>query len=149
MFGIGILVALGRRVAAATLADTGLLPAGYYRHLTLAALEEEDFPGALKWLPFARDQVLTQLLVLRLRLLAKQHDEQRRAVLALLDQDLPDTLRERGQALLDQEKRAAELLRDYEGEALKLLEAGRELGHGSASGSPANKKWLNDPGQVP
>ena len=53
MFGIGILVALGRRVATAALADTGLLPAGFYRHLALAALEEEDFPRALKWLPFA------------------------------------------------------------------------------------------------
>jgi hypothetical protein len=146
MFGIGILVALGRRLAAATLADTGLLPAGYYRHLTLAALEEEDFPGALKWLPFAQDPVLTQLLVLRLRLLGKQHEEQRRAVLALLDQDLPDTLRQRGLALLDQEKRAAELLQEYEGEALKLLKAGRESGNRSTLGPPENKKKLNDSG---
>ena len=121
MFGIGIVVALGRRVAAATLADTGLLPADYYRHLALAALEEEDFSGALKWLPFAQDPVLTQLLVLRLRLLAKQHGEQRRALLALLDQNLPETLRERGQALLDQENRASELLQLYEQEALKIL----------------------------
>ena len=146
MFGIGIMVALGRRLVAATLADTGLLPAGYYRHLALAALEEEDFPAALKWLPFSRDPVLTQLLVLRLRLLARQHDEQRRAVVALLDQDLPFTLRERGQALLDYENRALELLKDYEGEALKLLEAGRDLGQRTASGPPENRKKLNDPG---
>jgi hypothetical protein len=146
MFGIGILVALGRRLAAAALADTGLLPAGLYRHLALAALEEEDFPGALKWLPFAQDPVLVQLLVLRLRLLVRQHDEQRRAVLALLDQDLPDTLRQRGQALLDQEKRAAELLQEYEGEALKLLKAGRESGNRSTLGPPENKKKLNDSG---
>ncbi len=101
MLGIGILVALGRRLAAATLADTGLLPAGFYRHLALAALEEEDFPGALKWLPFTKDPVLTQLLVLRLRLLAAKHEDQRLAVQALLDQDPPPALRERGRALLD------------------------------------------------
>jgi len=136
MFGIGVLVALGRRLAAATLADTGLLPAGYYRHLALAAIEEEDFPRALKWLPFARDPVLTQLLVLRLRLLAQQHEGQRRAVLALLEQNLPETLRERGQALLDQEGRATELLKHYEGEALKLLGDSRETVKQSASGPP-------------
>jgi hypothetical protein len=121
MFGIGILVALGRRLVGATLADTGLLPAGYYRHLALAALEEEDFPGALQWLPFAHDPVLTQLLVLRLRLLAKKHEEQRQALLELLDQDPPENLRKRCQALLDQENRALELLGEYERQALKIL----------------------------
>jgi hypothetical protein len=121
MFGIGILVALGRRLVGATLADTGLLPAGYYRHLALAALEEEDFPGALQWLPFAQDPVLTQLLVLRLRLLALKHEEQRGAVLELLDQDPPENLRARCQALLDQENRAAELLGQYERRALEIL----------------------------
>lgn len=134
MFGIGILVALGRRLAAATLADTGLLPASYYRHLALEALEEEDFPGALKWLPFAQDPVLTQLLVLRLRLLGKQHEGQRRALAALLDQDLPENLRERGQALLDQENKAAEILRNYEGVAMKILGDSREPGSTRASG---------------
>ena len=121
MFGIGILVALGRRLVAATLADTGLLPAGYYRHLALAALEEEDFPQALQWLPFAHDPVLTQLLVLRLRLLAKKHEEQRRALLELLDQNPPENLRERCQALLNQENRALELLGQYERGALEIL----------------------------
>jgi hypothetical protein len=126
MIGIGVLVALGRRFLAATLADTGMLPAGYYRHLALEALEEEDFPKALEWLPFAQDPVLTQLLVLRLRLLAARHDEQRQAVLELMHRDPPETLRERCQALLDQENRAMELLRSYEREALKLLGDGRE-----------------------
>jgi hypothetical protein len=121
MFGIGILVALGRRLVAATLADTGLLPAGYYRHLALAALEDEDFPQALQWLPFAHDPVLTQLLVLRLRLLAKKHEEQRRVVLELLDQNPPENLRERCQALLNQENRALELLGQYERQSLKIL----------------------------
>ncbi len=124
MFGIGILVSLGRRLVAATLADTGLLPAGYYRHLALAALEEEDFPQALQWLPFAHDPVLTQLLVLRLRLLAKKHEEQRRALVELLDQRPPENLRKRCQALLDQENRALELLGQYERQALEILREG-------------------------
>ena len=124
MFGLGVLVALGRRLVAATLADTGVLPAGYYRHLALAALEEEDFPQALQWLPFAQDPVLTQLLVLRLRLLAAKHDEQRQAVQELLNQNPPETLRQRCQALLDQENRALELLGHYEKQALKILGGG-------------------------
>lgn len=121
MFGIGILVALGRRLVAATLADTGLLPAGYYRHLALAALEEEDFLQALRWLPFAQDPVLTQLLILRLRLLSRKHEEQRRGLMELLDQNPPENLRVCGQALLDQETRALELLGKYEGQALGIL----------------------------
>ena len=148
MFGIGILVALGRRVVAATLADTGLLPAAYYRHLALTALEEEDFPRVLQWLPFAQDPVLTQLLVLRLRLLGKQHEEQRRALLALLDQDLPHNLKDRGQALLDQENKATELLRNYEGEALKIL-GEREPGSQRASGASEIDPKLEDPGKPP
>jgi hypothetical protein len=126
MFGLGVLVALGRRLVAATLADTGVLPAGYYRHLALAALEEEDFPQALQWLAFAQDHVLTQLLVLRLRLLAAKHDEQRQAVQELLDQNPPETLRQRCQALLDQENRALELLGQYERHALEILGENRE-----------------------
>ncbi|MFZ2089438.1 MAG: hypothetical protein WAU47_12765 [Desulfobaccales bacterium] len=121
MIGIGVLIALGRRLVAATLADTGLLPASYYRHLALAALEEEDFPQALQWLPFSQDPVLTQLLILRLRLLAKQHEEQRRALGELIDQNPPDHLRERCQTLLNQENRALELLGAYEQQGLKIL----------------------------
>jgi hypothetical protein len=149
MFGIGILFALGRRLVGATLADTGLLPAGYYRHLALAALEEEDFPGALQWLAFAHDPVLTQLLVLRLRLLAMKHQEQRQALLELLDQDPPEHLRERCQALLDQENLAAELLRHYEREALKILEDNRKMGQGSAGGPSESDQTTFDYSALP
>ena len=106
MIGIGVMVALGRRLLAATLADTGLLPAGYYRHLALEALEEEDFAKAL---------------VLRLRLLSARHDEQRVAVQELLKLNPPEKLRERGLALLAQENRARELLGEYEKEGLRIL----------------------------
>ncbi len=121
MIGIGVLIALGRRLVAATLADTGLLPAAYYRHLALAALEEEDFPQALQWLPFAEDPVLTQLLVLRLRLLAKKHQEQQHALVELLEQDPPEPQRQRCQEILTQENRALELLERYEQQGLNIL----------------------------
>jgi hypothetical protein len=136
MIGLGVLVALGRRFLAATLADTGMLPASYYRHLALAAMEEEDFPRALEWLPFAQDPVLTQLLVLRLRLLAARHDEQRQAVQELLDLHPPETLRARCQDLLTQENRALELLWQYEKNALDILRGG--LGERDSPTLPSN-----------
>jgi hypothetical protein len=75
----------------------------------------------LQWLPFAHDQVLTQLLVLRLRLLAMKHNEQRQALGELLDQEPPENLRGRCQALLNEENRAVELLGEYERQALEIL----------------------------
>jgi|UniRef100_A0A7C5ENM2 hypothetical protein len=121
MLGLGVLVALARRLVGATLAETGLLPASYYRHLALTALEEEDFPQSLKWLRLARDPLLTQLLVLRLRLLAAKHEDQRRALQELLALELSAALRERGLELLRQEERALSLLQAYEAQALALL----------------------------
>ena len=64
MLGLGLLVRLGRQVLAGPVADSGVLPAGYYRHLVLAALEEEDFPGALRHLKWAADPLLAQIIVL-------------------------------------------------------------------------------------
>ena len=63
MLGLGLLVRLGRQVLAGPVADSGVLPARYYRHLALAALEEEDFPGALRHLKWAADPLLAQILV--------------------------------------------------------------------------------------
>ena len=83
-----LLVRLGRRVLAGPVAGSGLLPASYYRHLALAAMEGEDFPGALDYLRWAEDPLLAQLLVLRLRLLADRHGR-RRQVLSELLQEAP------------------------------------------------------------
>jgi hypothetical protein len=125
MFGVGILLGLGRRLVARTVAETGLLPAGYYRHLALEALEEEDFPRALEWLQHAQDPLLTQLLVLRLRLLAARHEKQRQAVLEFLEPPTADDLRRRSLALLEEERRAVGLLHHYERQALRLLKKGQ------------------------
>ncbi len=124
MLGVGLLVRLGRSLLAGPVADSGLLPAGYYRHLALGALEEEDFPRALTYLRWAQDRVLTQVLILRLRLLTARHRKERRALLELLAKEpLPET-QEKIMALLSQQDRALGLLGNYEEEALEVLRVG-------------------------
>jgi len=116
-------VRLGRQVLAGPVADAGILPTGYYRHLVLEALEEEDFPRALHHLKWANNPLLAQIIILRLRILAAQHQRQMAAVQDLmLRSDVASAHRERGQELLEQECRALELLRGYEGQALEYLE---------------------------
>ena len=124
MLGLGLLVRLGRQVLAGPVADSGVLPAGYYRHLVLAALEEEDFPGALRHLKWAADPLLAQILVFRLRLLAARHRRQSEAIQDLLASELTGTRREQYETLLAEEAQALELLRGYEAEALSLAAAG-------------------------
>jgi len=124
MLGLGLLVRLGRQVLAGPVADSGVLPGGYYRHLVLAALEEEDFPGALRHLKWAGDPLLAQILVFRLRLLAARHRRQLEAIQDLWRSDLKATRREPYETLLAEEARALELLAEYEARALGLTAAG-------------------------
>lgn len=126
MLGVNLLVRLGRRALAGPLAASGLLPVAYYRHLALAAMEDEDFPGALQYLPWAADPLLAQILVLRLRLLAGQHRRQLEALTALGQSSPSGERREACQALISQESRALKLLADYEARALRLAAAGSE-----------------------
>jgi hypothetical protein len=125
MLGLGLLVRLGRQVLAGPVADSGVLPAGYYRHLVLAALEEEDFPGALRHLKWVEDPLLAQITVLRLRLLSARHRRQLAAIQDLLASELTAAPREQYETLVSEEARALELLRDYETQALAHL-AGRQ-----------------------
>lgn len=126
MFGIGILVGLGRRLLAGPVADSGMLPAGYYRHLALLAMEEEDFPRALDCLPWAEDPLLTQIFIFRLRLLKSRHQEQLHTLEQLQNQALAQEHRAKIQALLQQENRALELLTDFEAKALHLINGAPE-----------------------
>jgi hypothetical protein len=118
MLGLGLLVRLGRQVVAGPVADAGMLPAGYYRHLILGALEEEDFPGALRHLKWADTPLLAQIIVLRLRLLMARHRRRLAAVRDLLAADLTAARREQYHTLLAEETRALGLLQDYEAQAL-------------------------------
>jgi hypothetical protein len=126
MLGLGLLVRLGRQVLAGPVADSGLLPSGYYRHLVLAALEEEDFPGALHHLKWVEDPLLAQIIVLRLRLLAARHWRQLAAIQDLLASELTAPRREQCESLLAAEARALELLREYETRALAHLAGPRQ-----------------------
>ncbi len=128
MLGLNLLVRLGRQVLAGPVADSGVLPAGYYRHLAVAALEEEDFPGVLRHLTWAGDSLLAQIVVVRLRLLAARHRTQCQALQKMLGSELTPERRERCLALLAQEEKALELLEEYEGRALVLLSEFRRQG---------------------
>jgi primosomal protein N'' len=121
MLGLGLLVRLGRQVLAGPVADSGVLPAGYYRHLTLEALEAEDFPGALRYLKWAADPLLAQIMVFRLRLLGARHRRQWEAVRDLAASEPNAELREHYQTVLAEETRALELLQDYEAGAMEHL----------------------------
>jgi hypothetical protein len=127
MFGLGLLVRLGRQVLAGPVADAGILPTGYYRHLVLEALEEEDFSGALHHLKWADNPLLAQIIILRLRLLAAKHRRQLAAIQDLLRSDLTTAHRERCQELIEPETKALELLQGYEAQALTYLETPRSL----------------------
>jgi len=121
MFGVGILLGLGRRFLAGPLADSGLLPAGYYRHLALAAMADEDYPSALDYLKWAEDPLLTQIFIFRLRLLKSQHQEQLQTLEQWQNRSPSPEQLAKIQALLYQESLALKLLADYEARALKLI----------------------------
>ena len=123
MLGLGLLVRLGRQVLAGPVADSGVLPAGYYRHLALAALEAEDFPGALRYLKWAADPLLAQIMVFRLRLLSARHRRQSEAIRDLSASESSPARREHYKTLLSEEARALELLAGYEARALGLAAA--------------------------
>ncbi len=129
MLGLNLLVRAGRSLLAGPVTAAGLLPAGWYRHLVLEALEEDDFPGALDYLRWADEPLLAQVLVLRLRLLAREHDRQRRTLQGLLGDGLPEERREKCRALLKKQERALELLAEYETRALEFC-GGRGKGPG-------------------
>jgi hypothetical protein len=121
MLGVNLLVRLGRRFLAGPVAAAGLLPAGYYRHLVLAALEEEDFPVALRHLRWTEEPLLAQILVFRLRLLAAAHRRQCQALQELGQSSLSAPKRDKCQALLRQEEQALGLLGGYEARAMEIL----------------------------
>jgi hypothetical protein len=132
MLGLGLLVRLGRQVLAGPVADSGVLPASFYRHLVLEALEEEDFSEALHYLKWTAEPLLVQLIVLRLRLLTVDHRRRLEAIQTQLQSERTAEKREQYQAVLAEERRAVELLQEYETQALAHLR-GRRPGRGGGS----------------
>jgi hypothetical protein len=127
MLGLNLLARAGRSLLAGPVAHRGWLPAGWYRHLVLEALEEDDFPGALNYLQWTDDPLLAQLLILRVRLLAREHERQRRALEDLLAHGLPEEGREKCRLLLKEQEQALALLAAYEDRALRAMkETGEE-----------------------
>jgi len=124
MLGVNLLVRAGRSLLAGPVADAGWLPAKYYRHLVLEALEEDDFAGALNYLRWTEEPLLAQLLILRVRLLARAHQRQRESLQSLFSNGLPEERREKCRTLLEKQEQALELLHAYEGRALKFCRAG-------------------------
>ncbi|MHB8066394.1 MAG: hypothetical protein ACYDIC_00685 [Desulfobaccales bacterium] len=118
MLGVNLLVRAGRSLLAGPVADAGWLPGSYYRHLVLEALEEDDFPGALNYLKWTGDPLLAQLLILRVRLLAREHRQQRQTLQNLLTNGISEDYREKCLVLLEKQERALEFLAEYEGRAL-------------------------------
>jgi hypothetical protein len=135
MLGVNLLVRAGRSLLAGPVADAGWLPGSYYRHLVLEALEEDDFPGALNYLRWTDDPLLAQLLILRLRLLAREHQQQRQTLQDLLANGLPAERRENCLALLKEHEQALELLGEYEGRAAALA-GKRPVTQGGPGGPP-------------
>jgi hypothetical protein len=121
MLGLNLLVRLGRTFLAGPVLDLGVLPSSCYRHLALAALEEEDFPGALSSLKWADDPLLVQVLIFRLRLLTARHRRQAQALGDLVQTDLSEEQRATCQDLMKEEDRALNLLNGYEARALGML----------------------------
>jgi len=121
MLGLGLLVRAGRSLLAGPVADAGWLPGSYYRHLVLEALEEDDFPGALNYLQWTDDPLLAQMLILRLRLLIRDHQQQWETLEGMLGNGLPAERQEKCRDLSDKQERALELLRGYETRALALV----------------------------
>ena len=121
MLGLGLLVRAGRSLIAGPVADAGWLPGSYYRHLVLEALEDDDFPGALNYLRWTDDPLLAQMVILRLRLLIRDHQQQQETLEGMLGNGLPEERKEKCRALLDKQERALALLRGYESRALALM----------------------------
>ena len=121
MLGLGLLVRAGRSLIAGPVADAGWLPGSYYRHLVLEALEEDDFPGALNYLQWTADPLLAQMLILRLRLLIREHQEQRETLAGLAGNGLLAERKEKCRDLLEKQDRALTLLGEYESRARALL----------------------------
>ncbi len=124
--GLNFLFRVGRRILAEPLEDSGLLPGKYYCSQALAALEEEDFPGCLRYLRLAEPQrkaktrMIAQVLILRCRLLREEHQRRLATVKELWQQEGEADRRQRYEEIAKAAEKAIHLLESYIREAQEL-----------------------------
>ncbi|MGQ9921717.1 MAG: hypothetical protein ACUVRZ_10375 [Desulfobacca sp.] len=117
--GLNLLFRLGRRLLAAPLEDSGLLPGKYYRSQALAALEEQDFAACLRYLRLAaphrqaKTRMIAQVLILRCRLLQEKHRQQRQAIQELCRRESDGAKKARYVEVLREEEKAIQFLDRY------------------------------------
>jgi hypothetical protein len=125
--GVNMLFRLGRKVLAAPLEDTGLLPGKYYRSQALAALQENDFPECLRYLKMAKThrktqaRMVAQLLILRCRMLLEDHKGRVQGLTDRLRLETDADKRGRYEEILTEERKAVHLLERYVREAQDLV----------------------------
>ena len=124
--GLNLLFRLGRRLLAAPLEDSGLLPGKYYRSQALAALEEQDFPGCLRYLRLAaprrraQTRMIAQVLILRCRLLREKHWRQQQTLQELCRRESDAAKQARYTEILQAEEKAIQFLDSYIQEAREV-----------------------------
>ncbi|AEB08511.1 hypothetical protein [Desulfobacca acetoxidans] len=125
--GINLLFRMGRKLVAAPLEDSGLLPNRYYYSQALDALEGNDFPECLRYLRLAgadqrrKARLVSQLLILRCRMLQEQHKLHVQTLQEMLRINCGDGLDRRYQEILTEEQKAIGLLEGYVRDAQGLF----------------------------
>ena len=124
--GLNLLFRVGRRLLAEPLEDSGLLPGKYYRSQALAALEEQDFPGCLRYLRLAaphrraKTRMIAQVLILRCRLLREKHQRQQQTIQELCRLERDSVKKARYTEILQAEEKAIQFLDSYIREAQEV-----------------------------
>lgn len=125
--GLNFLFRVGRKVLAAPLEESGLLPGKYYRSQALDALTENDFPECLRYLKMAEThrkaqaRMVAQLLILRCRMLREDHLARLQGLTDRLQSASDADKQRRYEEILTEERKAVQLLERYIREAQALV----------------------------
>lgn len=125
--GLNFLFRVGRKVLAAPLEDSGLLPGKYYRSQALDTLADNDFPECLRYLKMAEThrkaqaRMVAQLLILRCRMLREDHTGRIQGLTDRLRSATEADKQHRYEEILTEERKAVQLLECYIREAQDLV----------------------------
>ena len=129
MVGLNTLSKLFRKTIGPRIEALGLLPQRYYLHRALDALEEDDIDQALRMVTLAgnnkkdaRWRLVCQQVIFRCRILAAQHQKQLDRFKTEMEIfGKPSELTDTYLRLQKAEKRAQDILRNYESSLLNQL----------------------------